>query len=126
MFNKIFMSIKENAISFLTLAGSGHIHKAFEKFTAAGCIHHNQYFNGDRASLIKAMEEDHESNPNKSIDVKHTYVDEQTVVTHSLVVKQLIEIAVVHIFRFEKEKIVELWDLGQIVEKDSPNENGLF
>ena len=120
------MPIKENAVSFLTLAGNGHIHEAFEKFTAPDFIHHNQYFNGDRASLIKAMEEDHNTNPNKSIDVKHTYVDEPTVVTHSLVVKQLIEIAVVHIFRFEEEKIAELWDLGQIIEKDSPNENGLF
>tara|TARA_R110000796_G_scaffold88850_3_gene191833 strand:+ start:43799 stop:43912 length:114 start_codon:yes stop_codon:yes gene_type:complete len=36
------------------------------------------------------------------------------------------EIAVVHIFRFKKERIIELWDLGQVISKDSPNENGLF
>jgi hypothetical protein len=82
------MSIKENAVSFLTLAGSGHIHKAFEKFTASGLIHHNQFFKGDRTSLIKAMEEDHESNPNISIEVKYAYQDKSTIVTHSLVVKQ--------------------------------------
>jgi predicted SnoaL-like aldol condensation-catalyzing enzyme len=48
------------------------------------------------------------------------------VITHSLVVKQNMEIAVVHIFRFSGDKIVELWDLGQPIEKNSPNENGLF
>jgi len=35
-------------------------------------------------------------------------------------------VAVVHIFRFENGKVVELWDLGQQMIKDSPNENGLF
>ena len=34
--------------------------------------------------------------------------------------------AVVHIFRFEQDRVVELWDLGQPISKDSPNENGLF
>jgi len=35
-------------------------------------------------------------------------------------------IAVVHIFRFENSKIVELWDVGQEIPQDSPNENGMF
>lgn len=34
--------------------------------------------------------------------------------------------ALVHIFRFEDDRIVELWDLGQPVPEDSPNENGMF
>jgi hypothetical protein len=34
--------------------------------------------------------------------------------------------AVVHIFRFEHDRIAELWDVGQPVSKDSPNENGMF
>lgn len=36
------------------------------------------------------------------------------------------EIAVVHMFRFENGKILEMWDVGQVMEKDSPNENGMF
>lgn len=52
--------------------------------------------------------------------------DGNTVITHSLVTKQNQNIAVVHIFRFAGDKVVELWDLGQLIEKDSPNENGLF
>lgn len=34
--------------------------------------------------------------------------------------------AVVHFFRFEGDRIAELWDVGQEVPADSPNENGMF
>ena len=34
--------------------------------------------------------------------------------------------AVVHIFRFQGDRIVELWDMGQSVPENSPNENGMF
>jgi predicted SnoaL-like aldol condensation-catalyzing enzyme len=36
------------------------------------------------------------------------------------------EHAVVHIVRFDGEKIAEMWDVGQAVPADSPNENGMF
>jgi hypothetical protein len=32
----------------------------------------------------------------------------------------------VHIFRFEDNRIAELWDIGQPISKTSPNENGPF
>jgi predicted SnoaL-like aldol condensation-catalyzing enzyme len=57
------------------------------------------------------------------------YEDGDTVITHSLVTRQdpqAPDIAVVHIFRFEHDRIAELWDLGQPISKDSPNENGMF
>lgn len=120
------MSNKENAISFLKMAGFGDVRSAYEKFIASEFIHHNQYFKGDRESLLKAMEEAHKSSPNKSIDVRNCYEDGDTVITHSLVRQRDQEIAVVHIFRFKNNKVVELWDLGQALEKDSPNENGAF
>jgi len=34
--------------------------------------------------------------------------------------------AVVHVFRFEGDRIAELWDVGQEVPADSPNQNGMF
>jgi predicted SnoaL-like aldol condensation-catalyzing enzyme len=33
---------------------------------------------------------------------------------------------VIHIFRFEEDRIVELWDVGQEIPEDSPNDNGMF
>ncbi|NJB71738.1 putative SnoaL-like aldol condensation-catalyzing enzyme [Saonia flava] len=120
------MTKKEIAILFLKLVGGGEVKQAFTKFVASDFIHHNQYFKGNGEALAKAMEEAHYTSPNKSIDIKYSYTDGDTVITHSHVIKHDMEIAVVHIFKFQNEKIIELWDLGQIIEKGSPNENGLF
>lgn len=120
------MTKKEIAISFLKLAGMGEVDEAYQKYVSTDFIHHNQYFKGDRGSLLTAMKEAHDESPNKSIDVKFCYEENKTIITHSLVVKDEMEIAVVHIFKFQDDKIVELWDLGQVIDKDSPNENGLF
>jgi predicted SnoaL-like aldol condensation-catalyzing enzyme len=35
-------------------------------------------------------------------------------------------VAVVHIFRFQGDRIAELWDIGQPVPQDSPNQAGMF
>jgi predicted SnoaL-like aldol condensation-catalyzing enzyme len=121
-----FMSNKEMAISFLKMAGGGDVKAAYDKYIALDFVHHNQYFKGDRQSLMNAMIEAHKTSPNKSIEVKKAYEDGNTVITHSKVVKENMEIAVVHIFKFENGKVVELWDLGQQIAKDSPNENGAF
>ena len=123
------MSKKELVISFLNMAATGDVKAAYDKFIAVDFIHHNQYFKGDRQTLLTAMEEAHKTSPNKSIDVKHIYEDGNKVIAHSLVTKKNsteLSIAVVHIFRFEKDRIVELWDIGQQIMKDSPNENGPF
>jgi len=120
------MTKKEIAKSFLKLAGFGEVQNAFQKFVADNFIHHNQYFKGDRESLLMAMDDAHKTEPNVFIDIKHCYQDGETVITHTLVGKEDMNIAVVHIFRFENDKIVELWDLGQVIEKDAPNEHGAF
>ncbi len=120
---------KDIAVAFLKTAGMGDVREAFERFVAPGFIHHNQYFKGDRQSLLEAMEESHRTSPNKEIDIHQIYKDGETVITHSQVIRQdpnAQEIAVVHIFRFEGNLIAELWDLGMLLEKNSPNENGPF
>lgn len=123
------MTHKEVARQLLQMAGLGNVRAAYELFIAPDFIHHNQYFKGDRNSLLTAMEKAHKSHPNKSIDVKFTYEDGDTVITHSLVKRQnpkLQDVAVMHIFRFKNDRVVELWDLGQEISKESPNEHGMF
>lgn len=120
------MTRKESATSFLKLAAFGNVQEAYEKFISPDFIHHNQYFKGDRHSLMDAMAAADKANPNKSFEIKHIYEDDNTVITHSLVKKEEMDITVVHIFRFEGDKVVELWDVGQIIDTNSPNENGLF
>ena len=120
---------KEAAKSFLEMAGSGEVQEAYDRYVAPSFIHHNQYFKGDRQSLLTAMQEASQTTPNKSIEVKQIYEDGDTVITHSLVTRQdpkAPTIAVVHIFRFDQDRVAELWDLGQPISRDSPNVNGVF
>ena len=123
---KLSLTQKEIATNFLKLAGTGEATRAFELYVAQQFTHHNQYFKGDRSALLNAMSEAHKTSPNLSLDIKYVYVDNDSVIVHSHVVKSDMAIAVVHIFRFENDKIVEMWDVGQIILEDSPNENGLF
>lgn len=120
------MDHKEEAKAFLQAVGTGNVRAGFSKFVSSNFIHHNQYFKGDRESLILAMEEDHQNAPNKNIEIKQAFQSGEHVITHSLVQKEGMDIVVVHIFKFEAGKISELWDVGQIIEANGPNENGLF
>jgi predicted SnoaL-like aldol condensation-catalyzing enzyme len=123
------MSKKQIATTFLKMAARGDVKAAYDQFVAPEFIHHNQYFKGDRRSLMEAMQEAHLKSPNKAIDTLHVYEDGNTVITHSRVTRMNSDqpgIAVVHIFRIQGNQIVELWDLGQEIMRDSPNENGPF
>lgn len=115
-------SVKE----FLNKVAYGDVQAAYDKYVAANFIHHNQYFKGDRQSLLQAMLDAHKNFPNKSFEIKKSYEAGDTVITHSLVKKENADFVVVHIFRFENAKIVELWDVGQILDKKSPNENSVI
>ena len=72
------MTNKEKAKTFLKMAASGDVRAAYEKFIAPNFIHHNQYFKGDRQSLMLAMEEASKTSPNKLIDVKQVFEDGNT------------------------------------------------
>lgn len=117
-----------SASEFLQMVASGKIEEAYAKFISPNFIHHNQFFKGDRQSLMNGMEENAKKNPNKKLEIKKTFEDGDTVITFSHVKQNPDDAgaAVVHIFRFENDKVVELWDLGQMIEKDTVNENGVF
>jgi predicted SnoaL-like aldol condensation-catalyzing enzyme len=121
-------SIKEMAVSFLQLVASGEIREAYHRYTSPDLRHHNPYFRGDPESLMLAMEEDSNQNPHKVLEVKHVIGEGDMVAVHSHVKqnKDDLGIAVVHIFRFHNDIIVELWDVGQRIPENSPNENGAF
>ena len=116
------------AQDFLTMVAAGKVSDAYKKFIADDFVHHNQYFKGDRQSLMTAMIGANETNPNKKIDIRKVHQDGDTVMTMSHVKQNPDDLggAVVHIYRFEGDKVVELWDVGQQLAKDSPNKNGPF
>jgi len=119
-------SRKDLATEFLTLAAAGAVDEAFRRFVAPDFIHHNQYFKGDRATLMAAMKHNAATMANKSFTIQKLLEEDHQVVAYSRIATDTMEIAVVHILRFEGDLIVELWDIGQLIASNSPNENGLF
>jgi predicted SnoaL-like aldol condensation-catalyzing enzyme len=121
-------SHKEAALSFLRASASGNVREAYQKHVAPGFRHHNPYFRGDAESLMKGMEENAAKNPNKALEVQRAIEEGDLVAVHSRVRMKPGEpgVALVHIFRFQDDRIVELWDMGQPVPENSPNENGMF
>jgi predicted SnoaL-like aldol condensation-catalyzing enzyme len=121
-------SNKEAAVTFLQLAASGRVREAYSMFVGAGFRHHNPYFEGSAEALMTAMEANARQNPGKVVEVKRAIAEGDLVAVHFQVRHQPGDLgwAVVHIFRFERGRIVELWDLGQEVPESSPNQYGIF
>lgn len=122
------MNRKEIARDFLKLAAKGHSHEAFRLHVGKNFKHHNAYFKGDADTLMLAMEESARTNPNKIFKIHHILEDEKFVAIHSHLKQTPVDLgfAVVHIFKFKGDKIVELWDLGQPIPRETINENGMF
>ena len=121
-------SLKDIAIEFLTLVASGKVVEAYRRHVGEGFRHHNPYFRGDEASLQAAMQANAVSHPHKVLDVQRALQDGDEVAVFSHVRQHPDDsgAAVVHIFRFEGGRIVELWDIGQAVPEDAINEHGMF
>ncbi len=122
------MTKKEIAEDFLRLASKGEAQKAFQLYVGNNFKHHNAYFKGDEHTLMTAMDENAVKNPNKIFEIKKILEDGDLVSTYSRVqmTQGNLTIAVAHIFRFENNKIVELWDIGQAAPAETVNENGMF
>lgn len=122
------MTKKYIAQEFLKLAANGHSHEAFRLYVGKNFKHHNAYFKGDAQTLMLAMDESSRKNPYKTFKIHHALRDGDMVAVHSHVKQNSTDLgtAVVHLFKFESDKIIELWDLGQSIPKDIKNENGMF
>jgi predicted SnoaL-like aldol condensation-catalyzing enzyme len=121
-------SHKEAATSFLRLASSGNVREAYEKYVDPSFRHHNPFFKGDSESLMKGMAENAAKFPDKILKVLRALEEGEFVAVHSRVELKPNDrgIALVHIFRFKGDRIVELWDVAQPEPEDSPNEHGMF
>lgn len=119
---------KQSAIDFLKLASSVKVRDAYLKYVGEGFKHHNPYFEGSAAALEAGMQENAVQNPAKSLEVKLALAEGDLVAVYSEVHHRRGDrgAAVMHIFRFENGRIVELWDVGQEVPEESPNQFGMF
>ena len=116
------------AVSFLQLCAAGKVEEAYDNFAAPHFRHHNPYFHNDANSLKEGMRDSATNHPDKAFEVQRTIAEGDLVAVHSRLQLRtnMPTIAVVHILRFEGEKIAELWDVGQAQPDQMVNENGMF
>jgi predicted SnoaL-like aldol condensation-catalyzing enzyme len=129
MTNKSSVQVhKESAVDFLQLVAAGSIDEAYDNYVNMHGKHHNVYFSAEFSSLKQGMIDSHAQFPNKRLMVKNVLGEGDLVAVHSSIVMKPGEpgMAVVHIFRFEDGKIIEMWDIGQAIPVDSPNRLGAF
>jgi len=119
---------KDIVVDFLNLAVSGRINESYRKHVDMNGKHHNPDFAAGFPALKQAMIDNHAEFPDKRIDIKRVIAEGNIVVTHSLVSLNPgnVNVAVVHIFRLENDKIAEFWDIAQEIQADSPNKDGMF
>ncbi len=119
---------KQAAVDFLTLVVARRIDEAYAKHIAPGALHHNPFFAAGMDALQAGMREAHAQSPDTKIKVHHVVGDGDLVAVHSHVTMKPGDagVAVVHLFRFRGDKVVEFWDVGQEVPKESPNKDGMF
>ena len=74
------------------------------------------------------MEDSAAQFPNKEFEVVRALEDGDLVAVHGRIrlTPSSPWIALIHIFRFEGNQIIEEWEVGQEVPKDSPNKNRGF
>ena len=121
------MSKKEIALQFLQRAAFGSVEEAFNMVTA-DFRHHNPYFEAGSLALKTAMAENAIKHPDKRLEVLRSLEDGDLVAIHSRIrmQRELPGHSVVHILRFEGDKIAEFWDIGQEIPPDTPNADGMF
>ena len=121
-------SHKTAAQSFLKRAAAGDARRAFSMYVGDGFRHHNAHFPGTADALMAAMEANARQHPEKTIEFKRLLEEDDQVCVLSLVRMKPGDrgVALVHIFRFEHDRIVELWDIAQPIPDNSPNANGMF
>jgi predicted SnoaL-like aldol condensation-catalyzing enzyme len=119
---------KDVAVSFLQLAASGRVREAFANHAGPGFRHHNPFVAAGADALLAAMEENARANPGKRFEVLRAIEDDDLVAVHSHVRQKPDDrgAVVVHLFRFEGDRIVELWDVGMAIPEKSVNGDGVM
>ena len=122
------MERKQIVQHFLQLVTEGKIDEAYERYVTTEGKHHNPLFMAGFSALRAAMKENHKLFPNKQYIVKHALADGDLVALHAQLIQEPggKELALMHLFRFKGDKIVEMWDCSQEIPVDMPNKDGAF
>ena len=128
---------KEIAVEFLRLVGLGKPKDGL-RFFAPDCKTHNPYTAGGMDSLTDAMiavqKQASEgiikgSKADFKLTIRQVLADGDLVAVHTQISSSKPSeggLRQVHLFRFSGDKIVEYWDITQMVPENAPNAAGAF
>ncbi len=118
--------------AYLNLVALGEFEEGLRYFSE-DCVTHNPYVKGTMRNIADAQISASKgmSMQNAEFAVKNLLSNRDTVAAHTelLFNKASPEeggLRQVHIFRFKGNKIVEYWDVTQMINKDMPNAAGAF
>jgi predicted SnoaL-like aldol condensation-catalyzing enzyme len=104
------------------------VEQAMHTYVSNDLIQHDPYLPSGAAGMTDFFVPYFEQHPQASADIKQVIAEGDTVVVHSLWKESPEDAgqAVVDIFRVDKGKIVEHWDVSQDIPENPANSNGMF
>jgi len=128
---------KKIAVEFLSLIGAGKPKDGL-RFFATNCKTHNPYTLGGMNELIDAMIEVQKqssqgiikgSKADFKLVIRQVIGDGDLVAVHTQIASSKSSeggLRQVHLFRFSGDKIIEYWDITQMIPENAPNAAGAF
>lgn len=119
----------QKAIAFLEMVfNQKKVKEGFDTYVGDKYIQHNPIAADGKEAAVEVLGKALQALPGWTYDIKHAYVDGDYAIVHSHVKMKPDDrgMAVVDIFRFEKGKVVEHWDVVQPIPEKSANNNTMF
>lgn len=126
---------KEIVADFFRLIGEGKPKDGL-KYFAKDCVQHNPYVHGGMDALLDSMAAVQKEQASKfagsNISLKHVLEEGDVVAAHTQILFSRSNpgaggLRQVHIFRFgNDDKVVEYWDVTQMIQPDMPHAANAF